>query len=158
MQYCYVDSPIGKLLLAGKNQNLELLGFSQGSLQYTPEPDWHYNEQAFQAWKLQLCEYFAKKRQSFDLPYKIQGTAFQQQVLQAVAKVPYGKTTSYADIAEKIQNPKAVRAVGMANSRNKLPIIIPCHRIINKNGALCGFGGGIEIKRFLLNLENPCDI
>lgn len=154
MQYCYFNSPIGKLLLAGNAQQLELLGFPQGSLNHKPESDWQYTEQPFAAWCTQLEQYFAGKRQIFDLPYKIQGTAFQQQVLNAVANVPYGKTSSYAAIAAQIQNPKAVRAVGLANGSNRLPIIIPCHRIINKSGALAGFGGGVATKRFLLDLES----
>lgn len=152
MQYCYFDSPVGKLLLAGNNE-LELLGFPEGKLNYAPQNHWQYTEQPFLGWIQQLKEYFAGERKFFDLPYKIQGTEFQQQVLKYVAQVPYGKTTSYAAIANQIQNPKAVRAVGMANGRNKLPIIIPCHRIINKSGALAGFGGGLATKQFLLDLE-----
>lgn len=153
MQYCYFESPIGPLLLAGTNLQLELLGFPQGKLSHKPESHWQHTELPFQECIKQLRQYFAGDRQIFDIPYKIQGTAFQQQVLSAVAKVPYGKTSSYAAIAEQIQNPKAVRAVGLANGSNRLPIIIPCHRIINKSGALSGFGGGVETKRFLLDLE-----
>lgn len=155
MQYCYFQSPIGKLLLAGEDQVLEILGFSMGALQYTVQEHWRFTTEPFQQWLIQLEEYFASIRKNFDLPYKFQGTVFQQQVLQAVARVPYGQTASYADIAQQINHPLAVRAVGSANGRNKLPIIIPCHRIINKNGNLGGFGGTLAAKKFLLDLENP---
>ena len=101
----------------------------------------------------QLDEYFAGKRKIFDLPLKLEGTAFQIKVWKALEKVPYGITASYKDIAVKIGKPLAARAVGMANNRNKLPIVIPCHRIIGNNGALVGYAGGLKIKEFLLQLE-----
>lgn len=153
MQYCYFDSPIGRLLLAGNKSKLSLLGFPKGSLSYEPHQHWEYNNQNFTDWIKQLNEYFAGKRQTFDLPYEVAGTEFQKLVLQCVAKVPYATTSTYGDIAQKIQQPKAARAVGMANARNRLPIIIPCHRIIGKNGNMTGFGGGIDVKQFLLQLE-----
>jgi methylated-DNA-[protein]-cysteine S-methyltransferase len=152
MQYCYFDSPIGRLLLAG-NKHLNLLGFPKGSLRYEPQQDWEYNSQCFMDWKTHLNEYFDGKRQIFDLPYEVQGTEFQKRVLSCVAKVPYATTSTYGDIAKEIQQPTAARAVGMANARNRLPIIIPCHRIIGKNGNMTGFGGGIDVKQFLLQLE-----
>ncbi len=104
---------------------------------------------------MQYCykEYFAGKRKVFDVPHNIQATPFQQRVLHAVAQVPYGTTSSYSTIAAQINRPQAMRAVGMANARNPVPIIVPCHRIIGKNGSLTGFGGGLEIKRWLINLE-----
>lgn len=101
----------------------------------------------------QLCEYFAGERKVFDIPIKLKGTQFQKKVWEAVMKIPYGKTASYKDIACKIGNPKASRAVGMANNRNNLLIIIPCHRIISSNGDLTGYAGGLEVKKFLLKLE-----
>ena len=101
----------------------------------------------------QLDEYFAGKRFCFDLPLALHGTAFQEKVWQAVSEIPYGETASYADIAAAIERPRAVRAVGAANGANPIPLIIPCHRIIGKSGNLVGYGGGLELKRCLLDLE-----
>ncbi len=153
VQYSYYKSPIGDLLLAGANDVLQLLGFPQGKLSHSIDPSWQLDENSFAIHKKQLDEYFAGKRKSFDAPYALTGTAFQQDVLNAVAKIPYGQTNSYGEIAQHIQSPKAVRAVGGANATNPLPIIIPCHRVIGKNGTLTGFGGGMEAKSFLLRLE-----
>jgi len=101
----------------------------------------------------QLLQYFQRKRKQFSLPLDLEGTEFQKRVLKAVQEVPYGSTRSYKDIAERIGNPKAVRAVGNANRTNPLPILIPCHRIIGSDGSLTGFGGGIDLKRKLLEFE-----
>ena len=101
----------------------------------------------------QLSEYLNGKRKTFDLPFKMRGTQFQLQVWNALLDIPYGETRSYKQIAEAIGNPKAVRAVGMANNRNPLLIIVPCHRVIGKNGSLVGYGEGLEMKEFLLRLE-----
>ena len=101
----------------------------------------------------QLEEYFAGKRNDFDLPFDIEGTVFQTQVWKALSKIPYGKTVSYSDIAKKINNPKAVRAVGSANGKNPLCIIVPCHRVIAADGTLGGYSGGLDIKTKLLELE-----
>ena len=101
----------------------------------------------------QLSEYLLGERKRFDLPLNPQGTVFQQQVWKALCDIPYGETRSYKQIAEAIGNPKAVRAVGMANNRNPLLIVIPCHRVIGANGKLVGYGAGIEKKEFLLKLE-----
>lgn len=100
-----------------------------------------------------MTEYFARKRKSFDLEFQVQGTPFQERVLKCVYKIPYGKTKAYSEIADQIKQPAAIRAVGGANAKNPIPIIVPCHRVIGKNGSLTGFGGGIETKRFLLELE-----
>lgn len=153
-QYCYFDSPIGKILLAGTGDTLLLLGLPEGKGRREPETHWQHNPKAFKDCRAQLGEYFAGKRTSFDVQYKLQGTEFQQQVLKSVAKIPYGSTDSYGSIASKIKNPAAVRAVGGANATNPLPILIPCHRVIGKNGSLTGFGGGLNAKRFLLELES----
>ena len=101
----------------------------------------------------QLNEYFAGRRKAFDLPLKLFGTEFQQKVWIALSKIPYGVTVSYKDLAETVGNPKACRAIGMANNKNPLPIILPCHRVIGKNGSLTGYAGGLHIKKFLLDLE-----
>ena len=101
----------------------------------------------------QLSEYLLGERKRFDLPLNPQGTVFQQQVWKALCDIPYGETRSYKQIAEAIGNPKAVRAAGMANNRNPLLIVVPCHRVIGANGKLVGYGAGIEKKEFLLKLE-----
>ena len=153
MYYCYLDTPIGELLLAGEDDALCLVSFPEGAMRRDPEPDWIYNEKPFAAARQQLSEYFAGERRTFDLPLKLTGTEFQMSVLQALQQIPYGETTSYADIAERIGRPKAVRAVGAANGRNPIPIVVPCHRVIGSHGELTGFGGGLDTKEALLRLE-----
>lgn len=101
----------------------------------------------------QLSEYFAGKRDSFDIPIKTQGTDFQEKVWNTLKQIPYGETRSYKDIAIAIGKPKAMRAVGMANNRNPIMIVIPCHRVIGANGQLIGYGGGLDVKEKLLTLE-----
>lgn len=102
---------------------------------------------------IQLDEYFQGKRTTFSLPFKLTGTPFQLAVWKELQNIPYGKTTSYKEIAQKINKPKAYRAVGMANNKNPLPIIIPCHRVIGSNGKLIGYAGGLKLKNYLLELE-----
>ena len=153
MYYCYLDTPIGELLLAGDEDALCLVGFPEGSMRREPEPDWIYKEKPFKAARQQLTEYFEGERREFDLPLKLNGTEFQMSVLQALQQIPYGETMSYSDIAERIGRPKAVRAVGAANGRNPIPIIVPCHRVIGSHGDLTGFGGGLDTKEALLRLE-----
>ena len=102
---------------------------------------------------MQLSEYFAGARREFDLPLRLRGTQFQLAVWNALRAIPYGETRSYADIAAAVGNEKACRAVGMANHRNPVSIIVPCHRVIGKGGSLTGYGGGIDKKEFLLSLE-----
>jgi methylated-DNA-[protein]-cysteine S-methyltransferase len=104
---------------------------------------------------LQMEEYMEGKRREFDLPLRPEGTKFQKQVWDALLTIPYGEVRSYKDIAVSIGNPKACRAVGMANNRNPISIIIPCHRVIGANGSLVGYGGGLPIKTELLKLEDP---
>lgn len=102
---------------------------------------------------IQLDEYFQGKRTTFSLPFKLTGTSFQLAVWKELQNIPYGQTTSYKEIAQKINKPKACRAVGMANNKNPLPIIIPCHRVIGSNGKLIGYAGGLKLKNYLLELE-----
>lgn len=102
---------------------------------------------------IQLDEYFQRKRTTFSLPFKLTGTPFQLAVWKELQNIPYGQTTSYKEIAQKINKPKAYRAVGMANNKNPLPIIIPCHRVIGSNGKLIGYAGGLKLKNYLLELE-----
>lgn len=153
MYYCYMDTPIGELLLAGDDDCLGLIGFPKGKMRHDPEADWIFNEKPFAAARQQLEEYFAGERKDFDLPLHLSGTDFQVQVLQELRRIPYGETTSYGDIAKRIGRPKAMRAVGAANGRNPIPIIVPCHRVIGSSGDLTGFGGGLDTKEALLRLE-----
>jgi methylated-DNA-[protein]-cysteine S-methyltransferase len=118
-----------------------------------PEPDWIFNEKQLAEACRQLRQYFAGERREFDLPLKLDGTEFQVSVLRALQDIPYGETVSYGDIAKKIGHPRAVRAVGAANGRNPLPIVVPCHRVIGSTGELTGFGGGLDTKEALLRME-----
>lgn len=153
MYYCYLETPIGELLLAGENDELCMIGFPEGSMRREPESDWIYNEKPLAEARRQLRDYFEGKRKEFDLPLRLSGTEFQVSVLEALQKVPYGATVSYGDIAQRIGRPRAVRAVGAANGRNPIPIVIPCHRVIGSSGDLTGFGGGLDTKEALLRLE-----
>ncbi len=153
MKYRYLNTPIGKLLLAGDNEGLKLISFPEGKMRRQPEEDWVEDPQAFSEAERQLKAYFAGRLQNFDLKLSPSGTEFQLQVLKALQQIPYGKTTTYGELAKQIGRPKASRAVGMANGRNPLPIVIPCHRVIGVNGDLTGFGGGLPTKLKLLNLE-----
>lgn len=154
MYYCYLTTPIGDLLLAGSDDALSMIGFPEGAMRREPEADWIYNEKPFAEARTQLLEYFAGERQDFDLTLSLSGTEFQLLVLEELRRIPYGETTSYGDIARRIGRPKAVRAVGAANGRNPLPIVVPCHRVIGSSGSLTGFGGGLPTKEALLLLES----
>ena len=153
MYYCYLESPIGELLLAGDDDALTMIGFPEGAMRRDPEVAWVCDEKPFADAIRQLNEYFAGERLEFDLPLRLNGTEFQLQVLEELQRIPYGETKSYGDIAERIGRPKALRAVGAANGRNPIPIIVPCHRVIGSSGDLTGFGGGLDIKEALLRLE-----
>ncbi|MCP4386685.1 MAG: methylated-DNA--[protein]-cysteine S-methyltransferase [Gammaproteobacteria bacterium] len=153
MFYRYIDSPIGLLLLAGDEAGLKIIGFPEGKGKVTPAPDWLPDDACFAEVESQLAEYFDARRKFFDLNLAPSGTAFQLAVLDALQTIPFGETRSYLDIARQIDRPDAVRAVGAANGRNPLPIVIPCHRVIGSDGSLTGFGGGLETKHFLLELE-----
>ena len=153
MYYCYTTTPIGDLLLAGDEDGLSMIGFPKGKMRRDPEPDWIFNEKPFTETRQQLDEYFAGERKEFDLPLHLSGTDFQVQVLEELQRIPYGETTSYGAIAKRIGRPKAMRAVGAANGRNPIPIVIPCHRVIGSGGDLTGFGGGLDTKAALLRLE-----
>jgi len=153
MYYCYLDTPIGELLIAGEDGALSMIGFPKGSMRREPEPDWIFNENQLADACEQLTEYFAGERRDLDIPLKLSGTEFQVSVLEALQEIPYGETASYGEIAKQIGRPKAVRAVGAANGRNPIPIVVPCHRVIGSTGDLTGFGGGLDTKEALLRLE-----
>ena len=144
------QSPIGKLVLVGDSNGLQRIQFECTS---DIKNHWQPCNQFFESVKLQLDEYFSKKRTSFNLKLNPHGTTFQKQVWKRLQCIAYGKTKYYAEIAEEINNPKAARAIGMANNKNPIPIIIPCHRVIGKNGHLTGFAGGLSVKQQLLDLE-----
>lgn len=153
MYYTYMDSPVGRLLLAGDGKRLKLIGFSTGARARGAEQEWERFDEPFRLVKRQLSEYFAGHRRHFEIELAPDGTPFQSKVLDALQKIPYGETRSYADIARAIGQPRAGRAVGGANGSNPIPIVIPCHRVIGSNGALTGFGGGLDTKQYLLDLE-----
>ena len=151
--YQYMESPIGKLLLAGDEKKLHLINFPGDGRPSLPESHWRENPKPLQAALRQLEAYFSGKLKTFSLNLFLNVRPFQEKVLSAIQRVPYGETISYGRLAEKIGNPKAFRAVGQANAKNPIPIVIPCHRVIGSNGKLTGFGGGLSVKQALLDLE-----
>jgi len=151
--YTFLDSPIGKLLLAEDANGLQQILFSTDGRPATPDPQWIEDPSALAEAIRQLKAYFAGELEDFDLSLAPQGTPFQQKVWSELQKIPYGKTTSYGELARRIGNPNASRAVGLANGSNPIPIVIPCHRVIGSNGRLTGYGGGLPIKEKLLALE-----
>ncbi|MEQ9608787.1 MAG: methylated-DNA--[protein]-cysteine S-methyltransferase [Kiloniellaceae bacterium] len=153
LAYTYMATPIGRLLLAGTEEALHYLSFPSGHKAFGPKQGWQHSEMPFEEAKRQLADYFAGKRRSFDLPLVLTGTAFQKRVWNALRSIPFGETRSYGWLAAEIDRPTASRAVGAANGANPIPVIVPCHRVIGSNGALTGFGGGIETKQFLLGHE-----
>lgn len=155
MNHQFLDTPIGTLRLVSDGAQLVKIEFEG---HYSANVDSATDDSAISDVVLadcaeQLTGYFAGRRRRFELPLAAQGTTFQQSVWDALADIPYGESRSYRDIARAIGNPAAVRAVGAANGRNPLPIVVPCHRVIGSNGTLTGFAGGLAAKRFLLALE-----
>jgi methylated-DNA-[protein]-cysteine S-methyltransferase len=149
MRYTTIDSPIGELLLAGHSGGLRRLWMSPFRIQ----PGWTHDPGTFADVHEQLDQYFAGERHEFDVELDLVGNDFELSVWDALLGIPYGETASYGDIAKRIGTPSAARAVGMANGRNPVALIVPCHRVIGSNGSLTGYGGGLERKRFLLELE-----
>lgn len=153
MYYDYLESPIGTLLLAGNGDGLKHIEFPNQGRRAQPLAGWSRGPRPLREAARQLKAYFDGKLTRFDLELSPEGTDFQRRVWKALRTIPYGKTISYKVLAEKIGNPKAVRAVGGANGRNPIPIVIPCHRVIGADGSLTGFGGGVDVKYALLSLE-----
>jgi methylated-DNA-[protein]-cysteine S-methyltransferase len=154
VNYCYLDSPVGTLLIAGDDDAVRLIEFPKGGKAGTPEAGWRESARGPVGEAVrQLKEYFSGRRTDFDLPLAPQGTEFQRDVWRRLQEIPYGETISYGELAKRIGNPKASRAVGAANGSNPIPIVIPCHRVIGSNGKLTGFGGGLPTKEALLALE-----
>ena len=148
-----IDSPVGPLMLAADDAGLRHIEF-RDNRHPADRSDWHGGDnEILDATVAQLREYFDGERRDFDLPLAPQGTEFQRVVWQELARIPYGATISYAQLAQRVGNASAMRAVGAANGRNPLPIVLPCHRVIGADGSLTGFGGGLPTKQFLLRLE-----
>lgn len=153
IRYRYMESPVGRLLLAGDGEGLRAVLFQQGPKAAEPEADWEFDAAALGEAVEQLEAYFAGSRREFALPLAPRGTAFQLRVWEELQRIGYGETISYVELATRVGNPKASRAVGLANGQNPISIIIPCHRVIGANGKLTGYGGGLPIKEALLRLE-----
>lgn len=149
MIYCFYPTPLGRLTVTAREGALTSLLFEASQPVGRHAPDAPILQEAVR----QLGEYFAGARTAFDLPMAPAGTPFQQEVWRALGAIRFGETASYADIARVVGRPKAVRAVGAANGRNPLAIVVPCHRVIGSNGTLTGYAGGLERKRWLLSHE-----
>lgn len=148
------DSPVGPLLLAGNRDGLHVLAFGVGSRPRAIEESWRPDTGGvLDGVRKELDEYFAGRLKAFATPVVFEGTSFQHSVWKELCRIPYGETISYLELAQRIKNPKAVRAVGLANGANPIAIIVPCHRVIGSNGSLTGFGGGLPVKKALLSLE-----
>ena len=151
--YTTLDSPVGALFLTSNGEAITELFMEKHKGGPKPICDWRRDDGLFREAADQLRAYFAGELTEFDLPLATGGAPFQQYVWAELQKIPYGSTISYGELARKVGNPKASRAVGAANGSNPISIIIPCHRVIGSNGKLTGYGGGIERKKFLLEFE-----
>jgi methylated-DNA-[protein]-cysteine S-methyltransferase len=149
MRYTTIDSPIGELLLVGDEAGLHQVSMSPFSV----DDEWARDDEFFGEAREQFEQYFRGERREFDLPLDLEGNSFELSVWGALREIPYGETVSYGRIARGIGHPDAPRAVGAANGRNPVAIIVPCHRVIGADGSLTGYGGGLDRKRFLLDLE-----
>lgn len=153
-------SPVGPLFLAASDKGLVRLEFEARIMKMDASLELHESKQALAPYISELNEYFRGERREFSLPLDLRGTEFQLACWRELLAIPYGMTRSYGDIARAIGHPKAFRAVGMSNNRNPVAIVVPCHRVIATDGALCGYGGGLDIKRKLRDLErthiHPC--
>jgi len=154
MYYTTYSSPLGEIILTANNEGLTALSFLQGKSPLMINSDLQKNSEKFITVCQQLTEYFEGNRTAFDLPLAPTGTPFQQKVWQALCSIKQGETKTYAWLAKKIKNEKAVRAVGSANGANPIALIVPCHRVIGSNGKLTGYAGGLALKAKLLMHEN----
>lgn len=154
VHWMHFDSPVGRLLVAAGDDGLRAIEFPRNRHPVKRDDGWtEAAHPLIDETQRQLDDYFSGKREAFDLPLAPRGTPFQLAVWNALLRIPFGDTWTYGDLARHIDQPSAVRAVGAANGRNPIPIIIPCHRVIGSDGALTGFGGGLPTKEFLLRLE-----
>ncbi len=151
--YYKFASPVGPLAMAVTDRGLARLDFERGEIPARDDNTWVESEEKTRPYRRQLDEYFAGQRKQFEFPLDLDGTDFEKRCWQALLEVPYGETRSYADLARALGQPKAVRAVGRANGKNPVAIVVPCHRVIGSGGDLTGYGGGLDIKRKLLELE-----
>jgi len=159
VNYAYLETPVGILLIAGNDAAVECISFPRHGKAAKPEPGWQESQRGAVAEAIrQLQEYFAGERTGFDLPLAPKGTEFQRAVWRQLQDIPYGETISYGELARRVGNPKAARAVGSANGANPLPIVIPCHRVIAGDGSIGGFGGGLPTKEILLALEQRTSV
>ena len=147
-------TPIGLLRIAVDATGLRCVMFENNKYDSPNRNEWRQDKVVTREAREQLLQYFSGERREFDLKMNLAGTEFQQRTWQTLASIPYGQTWSYADLANRVGSPKAVRAVGAANGRNPLPIVLPCHRVIGSNGTLTGFGGGLPVKKWLLEHES----
>ena len=153
MLYTTFDSPIGELLLVGDEQALHGMYMQEGRTAIAVRGDWELDDALFADAREQLDEYFAGRRTAFDVPLAMTGSDFQKRVWRALQDIPYGETISYGELARRVGEPATPRNVGAANGRNPIAVIVPCHRVIGADGSLTGYGGGLERKRILLDLE-----
>ncbi|HEX3394961.1 MAG TPA: methylated-DNA--[protein]-cysteine S-methyltransferase [Acidimicrobiales bacterium] len=151
--YCYVDSPMGTILLTADGEALSGVYFTDHRHSPAPATGWRHDDAALEPVRAQFREYFDGRRRQFDLPVVLHGSPFELTVWAALRDVPYGETVSYGHIARAIGRPTAARAVGAANGRNPVCIVVPCHRVIGANGTLTGYGWGLERKVWLLDHE-----
>ena len=157
MRFCEMASPVGRLRIGGDEKNLLSISF-QGRFDPSGVAESRASAKGlFKEAIAQLDAYFSGELRRFDLPLAPEGTAFQREVWSALTAIPYGETVSYGELARRLGRPAATRAVGAANGRNPIPIVIPCHRVIGADGSLTGFGGGLAIKRKLLALEKDAE-
>ena len=155
MYFKIYDTVIGKIIIEESEEKISRIEIVNGTEKFEGKEE-NETELINKTYK-ELDEYFNSKRKKFDIPLKIEGTEFQKKVWNALLEIPYGETRSYLDIAKRVGNPKASRAVGMANHNNKIIIIIPCHRVIGSNKKLVGYAGGLDVKEKLLKLEQNCN-
>ena len=155
--YKFADTPVGKLKLVASDQGLVAILWENDRPHRVRLSELVENPQhpILIETERQLAEYFAGKRQDFDISLDMRGTPFQKNVWEALLAIPFGETRSYGQLARQLGNPNATRAVGAANGRNPISIIVPCHRVIGSSGSLTGFAGGLDTKSRLLDLENP---
>jgi methylated-DNA-[protein]-cysteine S-methyltransferase len=160
--YTYIDTPLGPVLVQGCGGFVTGLFLSSHKGRPGPGASWQQTDAPFAELRAQLAEYFAGARQQFDVPLRLGGTPFQQQVWRELLRIPFGGTITYAELAKRVGKPAGARAVGQANGRNPVSIIVPCHRVIGTGGKLAGYAGGMDKKQWLLAWEcratgaDPC--
>ncbi len=153
MNYDWMESPVGELLVAADENAVTMIGFREGRHPGMIAEGWRQGGPVVAEARRQLSEYFQGRRRRFDLPLAPSGTPFQLRAWRALQEIPYGATRSYGEQARAMGQPRAVRAVGAANGRNPIAIVVPCHRVIGGDGTLTGYGGGLDIKQYLIELE-----